>query len=209
MSRPHCWSGLHRSGTINMEAPHMTEPLNLKLYRNSADAFAPSPRRYQAAFTMLAVPLMFGLGFVAFPHKAHASADVGVRGPRHRAFGCAITQIPVERTAGPAPRRGRQAVVPRQRRAANPLTPQPSHRAGLLTQGGSSNVGRVLLFRPAGVLQKIKRSGGFDCLLFKAPLDQRCSIAAVQISASVRVMCPLGKRRASSYPSRSRSYRYC
>ena len=47
----------------------MTEPLNLKLYRNSADAFAPSPRRYQAAFTMLAVPLMFGLGFVAFRTK--------------------------------------------------------------------------------------------------------------------------------------------
>jgi hypothetical protein len=44
----------------------MTEPLNLKLYRNSADAFAQSPRRYQATFTMLAVPLMFGLGFVAF-----------------------------------------------------------------------------------------------------------------------------------------------
>ena len=44
----------------------MAEPLNLKLYRNSNDAFTPTPARYQATFTMLAVPLALALGFVAF-----------------------------------------------------------------------------------------------------------------------------------------------
>jgi len=44
----------------------MAEPLNLKVYRNSVDAFTRSPRNYLATFTVLAVPLAFALSFVAF-----------------------------------------------------------------------------------------------------------------------------------------------
>jgi hypothetical protein len=70
----------------------MTRSLNLKVYRGAGHALDTPSRPYQAAFTILAVPLAFALGYTAFRTRhlrplISAFAVIGLARSAARALG--------------------------------------------------------------------------------------------------------------------------
>ena len=70
----------------------MTRSLNLNVYRSASGALETHSRPYQAAFTMLAVPLAFALGFTAVRTRSlkplvSAFAVIGLARSAARALG--------------------------------------------------------------------------------------------------------------------------